>query len=55
MRFVGEITLTKNEAFDVLQILTLAVDGLGESGLVVEAVQAQELIELIEDRLTPGE
>jgi len=25
------------------------------SGLVVEAVQSQELIELIEDRLTPGE
>ena len=32
MRFVGEITLTKNEAFDVLQILTLAADALGESG-----------------------
>ncbi len=55
MRFVDEITLTKNEAFDVLQILTLAVDALGEKGLVVEAVQAQDLIELIEDRLTPGE
>lgn len=55
MRFADEITLRKNEAFDVLQVLTLAVSALGDSGLVVEAVQAQALIELIEDRLTPGE
>ena len=55
MRFADEITLAKDEALDVLQILNLAVDALGEAGLVVEAVQAQELIELIEDRLTAGE
>lgn len=55
MRFADEITLSKTEAFDVLQALTLAVSALGESGLVVEAMQAQELIELIEDRLTPGQ
>jgi hypothetical protein len=55
MRFADEITLARDEAFDVLQILNLAVSALDEAGLVVEAVQAQELIELIEDRLTPGE
>jgi len=55
VRFADKITLSKNEAFDVLQILTLAADALAESGLVVEAVQAQELIEMIEDRLTPGQ
>ena len=54
MPFVDEITLSKGEAIDVLQILTLAVDALATSGLVVEAVEAQELIDLIEDRLTPG-
>ena len=55
MRFNGEITLAKSEALDVLQILNLAVDALGSTGLVVEATQAQELLELIEDRLTPGQ
>ncbi len=52
MRFADQITLTKNEAFDVLQVLTGVV---GEAGLVVEAVQAQEVIELLEDQLTVGE
>lgn len=55
MWFAAEITLTKREAFDVLQTLTLAVGALDDAGLVVEAVEAQSLIELIEDRLTPGE
>ncbi len=45
----------KDDALDVLQILNLAVDALGDAGLVVEAVQAQELIELIEHRLTLGQ
>ena len=43
MRFADEISLAKDEALDVLQILSLAVDALGEAGLVVEAVQSQEL------------